>query len=333
MTASLPIALTIGDPAGIGPELVAQIASRSWPLPLLAIGDVDRLRQAALERGIPLQAHDAGPVGSALVPLPAGQIYMRAIPSAHPARAGQLDPANADAVLAMIDAGADGALAGHYRALVTGPVHKGVINDAGHPFSGHTERLAERAGLRDVLMLLVADDLRVALVTTHVPLRAVAELITTERVESCLRLLDAGLKRWFGIARPDIAVLGLNPHAGEGGHMGDEEQRVLIPLLRRLARDEFQLSGPLPADTAFVNRGHSHPDAYLAMYHDQGLPVLKYAGFGSAVNVTLGLPYLRTSVDHGTALDIAGRGVADPGSLLAALNLAMNACQLRDGST
>lgn len=327
MSPSLPLALTIGDPAGIGPELVALAAGRPWPLPLIAIGDCERLQQAAAERGVPLQLVDAGVPGTPLPPLSAGQIYSRHIASARPARAGLLDPVNAEAVLAMIDHAADGTLAGHFRALVTGPVHKGIINDAGHPFSGHTERLAERAGQQEVLMLLVADALRVALVTTHVPIHAVAGLITAERVEAKLRLLEAGLKRWFGIDRPSLAVLGLNPHAGEGGHMGDEEQRILIPLLERLSQEGFQLCGPLPADTAFVARGGLRPDAYLAMYHDQGLPVLKYAGFGIAVNMTLGLPYLRTSVDHGTALDIAGRGVADPGSLIAALTLATSACQ------
>ncbi len=327
MNALLPLALTIGDPAGVGPELVALAARRRWPLPLVAIGDCERLQQAAAERDLPLQLVEAGLLGAPLPPLPAGHLYSRHIGSARPARAGVLDPANADAVLSMIDSAADGALAGHYLALVTGPVHKGVINDAGHRFSGHTERLAERAGRQEVLMLLVADDLRVALVTTHVPLHAVAGLITAERVEAKLRLLDAGLRRWFGIDPPQIAVLGLNPHAGEGGHMGDEEQRILIPLLQQLKQQGFQLSGPLPADTAFVARSGQRPDAYLAMYHDQGLPVLKYAGFGNAVNVTLGLPYLRTSVDHGTALDIAGHGLADPGSLEAALTLAISACQ------
>jgi 4-hydroxythreonine-4-phosphate dehydrogenase len=326
MTDSLPLALTLGDPAGVGPELVALAAQRNWPLPLLAIGDCDRLQQAAQERGVPLQLLDSGPPGTLLPALPAGQLHVRHIPSPHPAQAGKLDPANAAAVLAMIDAAADGALRGHFRAVITAPVHKGIINDAGHPFSGHTERLAERAGA-EVLMLLVADKLRVALVTTHVPLRAVAELITAERVELKLRLLQAGLQRWFGIEHPALGVLGLNPHAGEGGHMGDEEQRILLPLLQRLQREGMRLTGPLPADTAFVPRADgTSPDAFLAMYHDQGLPVLKYAGFGHAVNVTLGLPYLRTSVDHGTALDIAGRGLADPGSLIAALQLAMDAC-------
>lgn len=324
MNPQLPIALTLGDPAGVGPELVALIASEAWSRPLLAVGDGIRLRSAASERGVQLRLHPyrEGP----LPPLPAGELYLLDLPAPRPVVPGSVDPANAAAVLAMIDCAADGCRDGRFAAMVTGPVHKGVINDAGHRFSGHTERLAERAGGNEVLMLLVADTLRVALVTTHLPLREVAAQISTERVERKLRLLDAGLRRWFGCADPQIAVLGLNPHAGEGGHLGDEEQRILIPLLQRLRLQGQRLEGPLPADTAFVRRDGRHPDAYLAMYHDQGLPVLKYAGFGNAVNVTLGLPYWRSSVDHGTALDIAGRGLADPGSLRAALQLAIWSC-------
>ena len=321
-----PLALTIGEPAGVGPELVARIATDVWSRPLVAVGDGGSLRRAAAAQRLPLRLH-AVPAGP-LPALPAGEIYLHDVPAAVPATPGQLDVRNAPAVLAMIDAAADGARDGRYAGIVTAPVHKGIINDAGLPFTGHTERLAERAGC-EVLMLLVANQLRVALVTTHLPLREVPAQITAERVQTRLQLLADGLQRGFGCADPLIAMLGLNPHAGEGGHLGHEEQQILIPLLQRLRSEGWRLDGPLPADTAFVRRGDDQPDAFLAMYHDQGLPVLKYAGFGHAVNVTLGLPYWRSSVDHGTALDIAGQGLADPGSLRAALQLALQACERR----
>lgn len=235
---------------------------------------------------------------------------------------GTLNPANAAYVIETLKRSADCCLAGEAGALVTGPVHKGVINEAGRPFSGHTEFLAECAEVDTVVMLLCAGSLRVALATTHLPLAAVPPAITDGRLDRCLRVLASDLTGRFAIEIPRIAVLGLNPHAGEGGHLGREEIEIITPVIERLRAEGLDLVGPLPADTAFVAERLRGFDAVLAMYHDQGLPVLKYAGFGEAVNVTLGLPFVRTSVDHGTALDIAGRGRAESGSLAAALELA-----------
>jgi 4-hydroxythreonine-4-phosphate dehydrogenase len=241
------------------------------------------------------------------------------VPLARPARPGELDAANAPAVLRTLELAVDGCLDGRFDALVTGPVHKGVIASTGVPFSGHTEFLAERTGTPAVLMVLVADTLRVALLTTHVPLAAVAALVTPERLETTLALFHDGLVSRYGIAAPRILVAGLNPHAGEGGHLGREELEVIEPALERMRARGLDVRGPLPADTLFTPERLAEADGVLAMYHDQGLPVLKHVGFGRAVNVTFGLPIVRTSVDHGTALDIAGRGVADTGSLAAAL--------------
>jgi len=244
------------------------------------------------------------------------------VPLARPATPGQPDPASAPAVLAMLRRAAEGCLEGEFAAMVTAPVHKAVINDAGLPFSGHTEFLAGITGGEPV-MLLAADKLRVALATTHLPLAEVPRAITAERVQRVLRVLDYDLRTRFGIAEPRILVAGLNPHAGEGGHLGREEIEVIEPALARLRREGLELEGPLPADTLFTPRRLENADAVLAMYHDQGLPVLKFAGFGRAVNITLGLPVVRTSVDHGTALDLAGTGKAESGSLVAALEAAL----------
>ncbi len=319
-----PIALCVGEPAGIGPELVVQAAQRPWPLPLLAIGDPQLLTATASRCGLPLQLR---PADQASRPAEPGSLYLAPVTLPEPAAAGRLNVRNSAAMVACIDQATDGCLRGDYAAMVTAPVHKAAINQGGIAFSGHTERIAERCAVDRVVMLLVAGSLRVALATTHLPLRAVADAIESEGLRARLQILDAGLRRWFALPAPRIGVLGLNPHAGEDGLLGREEIEVITPVIESLRAAGLQLSGPWPADTAFVQTRLSDFDAVMAMYHDQGLPVLKHAGFGAAVNVTLGLPFLRTSVDHGTALDIAGRDKADPGSLYAAIELAMRAAQ------
>jgi 4-hydroxythreonine-4-phosphate dehydrogenase len=243
--------------------------------------------------------------------------------------AGQLDAANAPYVMATLKRAVAGCLDGEFDALVTGPVHKGIINDAGIAFTGHTEFLAQLAGVEHVVMMLTASNLRVALATTHLPLNQVSAHITPALLREVLRILDRDLRERFGLAQPRILVCGLNPHAGESGHLGREEIEVIAPVIAELREGGLHLRGPLPADTAFTPRQLEDADAVLAMYHDQGLPVLKYAGFGEAVNVTLGLPFIRTSVDHGTALELAGSGRADPGSLLAATKLALTLIRAR----
>jgi 4-hydroxythreonine-4-phosphate dehydrogenase len=253
----------------------------------------------------------------------AGTLRVLDVPLAAPCIAGRLDPANARHVLALLDRAIDGARRGEFAAIVTAPVQKSVINDAGVPFTGHTEYLAERTQATHPVMLLAADSLRVALATTHLPLRAVSDAITPALLDTTLRIVHADVQRLWGISRPRIAVCGLNPHAGESGHLGTEDRDVIAPAVERARAQGLLVDGPLPADTVFVPRHLSNYDVVLAMYHDQGLPVLKHSGFGHAVNVTLGLPIVRTSVDHGTALDLAGTGRADAGSLLAATRLAI----------
>jgi len=302
-----PIAITSGEPAGIGPEIaVAAAAAAHWPTVLL--GDAQLLREAALASGIAW-------------PLPRW-VAIEHIATAVPVVAGRLDARNAHRVLQMLDAAIDGCLQGRYRAMVTAPVHKGVINDAGVPFTGHTEYLAERTNTPHVVMLLAGGGMRVALATTHLPLAQVAGAITAASLAATLDVLNHDLQARFGIARPRIGVAGLNPHAGEGGHLGREEIDVIAPALAAARARGIDVAGPLPADTLFVPAMLARFDAVLAMYHDQGLPVLKHASFGHGVNVTLGLPLVRTSVDHGTALDLAGKGTADAGSMKAALALA-----------
>ena len=311
------IAITPGEPAGIGPELVASLVGRFPEARLIAIGDPELIARGGTTPVV-YQPH--------ATPDP-GVIEVVPLPLSAPVRPGKLDPANATHVLEMLRTAAEGCLAGRFDAMVTGPVHKGVINQAGHPFSGHTEFLADLTAAPLPVMMLTAERLRVALATTHLPLRAVPDAITNERLTRVLRVLDADLRRFFGLARPRILVAGLNPHAGEGGHLGREEIEVIEPALRALRREGLDLIGPLPADTLFTPRHLDTADAVLAMYHDQGLPVLKHVGFGHAVNITLGLPIVRTSVDHGTALDLAGRGVADAGSLQAAVREAIRMSQ------
>ncbi len=320
--ATLPrLVITPGEPAGIGPELCAQVAQADFPAHWVVIADPDLLRDRAQRLGLDLELVRYDP-GAPRLPQRAGMLQVLPLALRHPSQPGLLDPANALYVLDCLKRGCDGCLAGEFDALVTGPVHKGVINDAGFPFSGHTEFLAARCG-SDPVMMLAAPGLRVALATTHLPLRQVADHITPAGLEGVIRILDRDLRQRFGIARPRLLVCGLNPHAGEGGHLGREEIEIIAPLLARLRTEGLDLIGPLAADTAFVPDHLAQADAVLAMYHDQGLPVLKHLGFGNAVNITLGLPIVRVSVDHGTALDLAGTGRADPGSLKAALNTAL----------
>ena len=252
-----------------------------------------------------------------------GTLAVEHHPLRAPAIAGRLDARNGPYVVELLERACDGALGGEFAAIVTAPVHKGAINDSGIPFTGHTEFFADRTGAPRPVMMLATDSLRVALATTHLPLSRVSAAITGELLCEVLEILDRDLARWWGMERPRIAVCGLNPHAGESGHLGDEEIRVIGPAIARMRERGLRVAGPLPADTVFVPRVLADFDVVLAMYHDQGLPVIKHSGFESAVNVTLGLPILRTSVDHGTALDLAGTGRADPGSMTAAVDLAM----------
>jgi len=308
------LALVPGEPAGVGPELCVRLVQQPRDdCDLIAFADPDTLQAAASTLDLPLRLLPAG--ANAHQP---GDLPLLPVTNPMPALPGSPDPRNAGAVVAALHAGAQACLDGTLQGLVTGPVHKATINAGGIPYTGTTELLAGQAG-REVVMMLANDVVRVALATTHLPLRKVADAITDASLECTLRILHAALVRDFGIARPTIAVLGLNPHAGESGHLGHEEQRIIEPLLAALRDEGMDLVGPLPADTAFLPAKLRGFDAVLAMYHDQGLPVLKYSGFEQAVNITLGLPYPRVAVDHGTALDLAGRGVADPSSLFAAV--------------
>jgi 4-hydroxythreonine-4-phosphate dehydrogenase len=315
------LVLTSGEPAGVGPELCLAVAARDWPCALVVAGDPAMLRSRARDLGLTMELEPYEPRAEPRAHR-AGRIRVLARPLANPSRPGQLDPANAPYVLELLDAAVDGCASGEFAAMVTAPVHKGVINDAGIAFSGHTEYLAARLGCERPVMLLVAGSLRVALVTTHLPLRAVPDAIDTRLLLETLTVLDQGLKARFALAAPRILVCGLNPHAGESGHLGREEIDVIEPAIAMARQRGIDARGPLPADTAFTPASLASADAVLAMFHDQGLPVLKHAGFGRGVNVTLGLPIIRTSVDHGTALDLAASGRADCGSLVAALELA-----------
>lgn len=315
------LALTAGEPAGIGPDLLIALAQEAAPCQRVALGDPEVLAARARDLRLPLNLTEFDPERPR-VPTPAHSLEVLPVTTAAPVQAGRLDPANSAHVLEILAQAADGCLAGRFDAMVTGPVHKGVINAVDHLFTGHTEWLATRAGALMPVMMLATETLRVALVTTHLPLRAVPDAITRERLEGVIRVLDRDLRRDFGLDEPRIAVCGLNPHAGEEGVLGSEEIEVLTPTLNALRSEGLHLRGPLPADTAFTPRALGQSDAVLAMYHDQGLPVLKHAGFGAAVNVTLGLPFVRTSVDHGTALDLAGTGRAEVGSFRAAEHLA-----------
>ncbi|MCR6652442.1 MAG: 4-hydroxythreonine-4-phosphate dehydrogenase PdxA [Cellvibrionaceae bacterium] len=317
------IALTPGEPAGIGPELVVRLAQLPLgELELVAVADPELLQQTALQLQVPLQLSTFAPDSPQVSGN--GKLSVASVALHQPSVAGRLNRDNAAYVLNTLATATDLCLDKLCDALVTGPVHKGVINDAGVAFSGHTEFFAERSGCDQVVMMLACEGLRVALATTHLPLRDVADAITPASLSRTIEILHHDLVHQFGIAKPRILICGLNPHAGEGGHLGREELDVINPVIARLRQQHgWHLSDALPADTLFTPRHLEHADAVLAMYHDQGLPVLKYKGFGAAVNITLGLPFIRTSVDHGTALDLAGTGRADLGSLQTALATAL----------
>jgi 4-hydroxythreonine-4-phosphate dehydrogenase len=314
------LAVTAGEPAGIGPELLIRLAATSLAASLVAIADRHVLERAAMRCGLRIELTDDD--GSVQIERQPGTLRLRHTPLAVDEVPGRPDPRNARHVLDTLTEAADGCIAGRYDAVVTAPLQKSSINDAGIPFSGHTEFFAERAHA-DVVMMLASPELRVALVTTHLPLAAVSAAITAEALTRTLRIVHTELRRKFGVAEPRIAVLGINPHAGESGHLGREEIDTMIPALDALRNEGMNLLGPLPADTAFVPAQRHHYDAVLAMYHDQALPVLKSEAFDRTVNLTLGLPFIRTSVDHGTALDLAGTGQADPASLIAAATMAI----------
>lgn len=316
------VVITPGEPAGIGPELVVQLAQRSWPVELVVCADATLLQDRANMLGLPLRLL---PYDANQPPVPQQQGTLTLLPVAlrKPATPGILSTDNGHYVVDTLARACDGCLNGEFAALITGPVHKGVINEAGVPFTGHTEFFEERSHSDNVVMMLATEELRVALATTHLPLKAISDAITPALLREIITILHHDLRTKFGIADPHVLVCGLNPHAGEGGHMGTEEIDTIIPVLNEMRAKGMNLSGPLPADTLFQPKYLDSADAVLAMYHDQGLPVLKYQGFGRAVNITLGLPFIRTSVDHGTALDLAGKGKADVGSFITALNLAI----------
>ena len=338
------IAITAGEPAGIGPELVAALAATDLAADIIAIGDAHLLKSAAQARGLDLDFEDYLP--SPIAQRKPGALRVLHVPLRVPAVPGKLDPRNGAYVIDTLARAADGCASGEFDALVTAPVQKSAIADAGIPFTGHTEFFAERAG-RDVVMMLVAPDiggralpnphadggsLRVALATTHLPLKDVSAALTIDGLVETLVIIDRDLRRDFGLAAPRILVTGLNPHAGENGYLGREEIDVISPALARTQAQGIDARGPYPADTLFQPRHLEGADCVLAMFHDQGLPVLKYATFGEGINVTLGLPIIRTSVDHGTALDLAGTGRADPGSMVAALDTAVAMARHRRAS-
>jgi len=317
---SYRLALTVGEPAGIGPDLTVALAQDKHEQQIIAICDPDLLQRRAALLNLPLtvKLFDGGDSS----PAKAGEIWVSPIALNEIEVAGELNPANGQYVLDTLTHAAQGCLDSRYDAMVTAPVHKGVINDAGVAFTGHTEFLEEYTNTERVVMMLATEGLMVALVTTHLPLKDVPAAITEERLTQVIKVLDGDLKRYFALPNARILVCGLNPHAGEGGHMGKEEIEVIEPALTQLRQQGIHLSVPLPADTLFTDKVLATGDAVLAMYHDQGLPVLKYKGFGQAANITLGLPIIRTSVDHGTALDLAGTGKADGGSLKTAIQYA-----------
>jgi 4-hydroxythreonine-4-phosphate dehydrogenase len=313
------IAVTSGEPAGIGPELCLRLAGYEGGARPVILGDRDLLAARAAALGVAVRLREFRP-GS---PVDRDCLDLLHVPLAVPSAAGRLDPANGPYVLALLDRALAGCRSGEFAAMATAPVHKGVINQAGVHFTGHTEYLAENTGTPLVVMMLAGDTprgpLRVALATTHLPLRDVPAAITADLLERTLRILHGDLRSKYGLAEPRILVAGLNPHAGEGGYLGMEEIEVIAPVLDKLRAEGMRLSGPHPADTMFTPPVLEQGDAVLAMYHDQGLTALKYATFGHGINVTLGLPIIRTSVDHGTALELAGTGRADPGSLFTAI--------------
>ena len=324
MTKRLRIAITAGEPAGIGPDIILLLLQQQqWAdVDLVVIADPLVLQARAKALGISTRLREYSPT-TLMSACPPGECWVLPIPTAAPVEAGVLNPANAPYVLATLRRAVDGCLSGEFASMVTAPLHKGVINEAGIPFTGHTEFLAELTHAPLPVMMLASDSLRVALATTHVPLAQVSAQITRESLTQVLTILHHDLQHKFAIAHPRILVCGLNPHAGEGGHLGTEELDTIIPVVQTLQQQGMDLRGPLPADTLFTQRHLQGADAVLAMYHDQGLPVLKHASFGKGINITLGLPIIRTSVDHGTALDLAGTGNVETGSLYEAIALAV----------
>jgi len=312
-----PVAVTSGEPAGIGPDICLALAGSALAGRAVVLADREVLEARARQLGIRLRLREPG------TPASLGSIACLHLPLSYACKAGQLDSRSAAYVISLLDRAVAGCRTGEFAAVVTAPVHKGTINDGGIAFTGHTEYLAERTGTPQVVMMLVGGGLRVALATTHLALKDVPSELTRERLERTVRIVHAGLARHFGIAAPRILVAALNPHAGEGGYFGREEIEVIGPVLEALRAEGMQLAGPLPADTLFVPDRLASGDCALAMYHDQGLPVLKYASFGKGVNITLGLPIIRTSVDHGTAVEIAGTGRARADSLIEALETAV----------
>lgn len=330
-TSCFRIALTPGEPAGIGPDLVVTLAQEAQTHEIVAIADPQLLLARAKILGLPLQLRYIN-LSDAPRPSIAGELAVLPVQLQSAAQAGVLNVDNAHYILKTLDVAIEGCVKNHFSALVTGPVHKSVINDAGIAFSGHTEYLAEKTSTEKVVMMLATTGLRVALATTHLPLKDVAAAINESELTQVITILHRDLQQQFGISAPRILVCGLNPHAGEGGHLGREEIEIIEPVLQRLRAQGMNLNGPLPADTLFTPKYLDYADAVLAMYHDQGLPVLKFKGFGQAVNITLGLPIIRTSVDHGTALDLVGTGKADLGSLRTALNYALTMVEARKKS-
>lgn len=324
--ATKAIAYTLGEPAGIGTDIIIQLAQHHPLSEIVCVGDRNALQARAEQLALGLELVDYPAVADRSKTLAVKHIAM-----ANPIAKGQPDVANVGCIMAMLDCAIDGCLSDEFSAMITGPVHKGIINDAGVRFSGHTEYLAERTGAVLPVMLLACEQMRVALATTHLPLKEVSAAITQSGIEQLCHILDGGLRQQFGIQRPRILVCGLNPHAGEGGHLGTEEIDVIIPALQTLQEDGIDVVGPLPADTLFTPKYLQSADVVLAMYHDQGLPVLKSQSFGQAANITLGLPIIRTSVDHGTAFDLAGSGKADTGSLQTAISIAGQIVELSRG--
>jgi 4-hydroxythreonine-4-phosphate dehydrogenase len=323
----IKLAVTPGEPAGIGPDLIILLAAREWQAQLVIFADANLLksRAAMLGKNIEIIPYIKGMTN---IQKP-GQLIVNHIPCVNEPIAGELDSENGHYVVDTLRLACEANMGGDFDAVVTGPVHKGTINKAGVSFSGHTEYFAQQSNTADVVMMLATEGLRVCLATTHIPLAYVSKAITPERIENVVGIMHADLIQKFGIAEPTIYVCGLNPHAGEDGHLGKEEIEVITPTLDRLRADGINLVGPLPADTIFQPKYLDKADAVLAMYHDQGLPVLKFKGFGNSVNITLGLPFIRTSVDHGTATDLAGTGEADTGSMALAIRQAIKLAELK----
>ncbi|ATG57136.1 4-hydroxythreonine-4-phosphate dehydrogenase PdxA [Pseudoalteromonas sp. 13-15] len=319
---TLRIAITPGEPAGIGPDLLITLAQQAWDAQLVVLADAKLLKERAKLLGLPINLIEFDESAPAKA-TPAGSVYIYQVNLGDDVELGVLNDANGQYVLDTLRIASEKNMDGTFDAVVTGPVHKGIINKAGISFSGHTEYFAQQSNTADVVMLLATEGLRVALVTTHIPLAYVSRAITEDRLTKVATILDHDLRTKFGIEKPRILVCGLNPHAGEDGHLGREEIDTITPTLDILRSQGMNLIGPLPADTLFQDKYLSEADAVLAMYHDQGLPVLKYKGFGKSVNITLGLPFIRTSVDHGTALDLAGTGTADVGSFELAIREAI----------